>query len=39
MLNIIRRTWAKMSARGHEAAMTIQYSPKDLALIRKALQP
>jgi hypothetical protein len=39
MLNIIRRTWAKMSPRGHEMAMTIQFAAEDLALIKKALQP
>jgi hypothetical protein len=37
LLNIIRRTWAKMSTKGHEMAMTIQYSPQDLTIIRKAL--
>jgi hypothetical protein len=37
MLNIIRRTWAKMSQRGHEAALTLTLSDGDRALIAKAL--
>ena len=37
LIRILQRTWKKMSPRGHEAAMTIQYSPPQLALIKKAL--
>lgn len=38
MLGIIRRSWLKMSDKGHEAALSsIQFSPEDLALIKKAL--
>jgi hypothetical protein len=37
LLNILRRTWAKMSPQGHEAAMTIQFAPADRALVEKAL--
>jgi hypothetical protein len=37
MLNIIRRTWAKMSTRGHQAALQLKLSDEDLALINKAL--
>jgi hypothetical protein len=39
MLTILRRTWAKMSPRGHEAALALQYSPEIKALIGKALKP
>jgi hypothetical protein len=37
LLNIIRRTWAKISERGHEAAMTLKLAEGDMALIRKAI--
>ncbi|HMB94483.1 MAG TPA: DUF4202 domain-containing protein [Tepidisphaeraceae bacterium] len=37
LINIIRRTWAKMSPRGREAALTIKYSSQDLTLIQRAL--
>ncbi|MGA3066904.1 MAG: DUF4202 domain-containing protein [Tepidisphaeraceae bacterium] len=39
MLTILRRTWAKMSPRGHEAALQLNYSPELKALIGKALKP
>jgi hypothetical protein len=38
MINIIRRTWAKMSQRGHEAALTLHLSEDDVALIQRALR-
>lgn len=38
MLGIIRRSWLKMSDKGHEAALSsIEFSTEDLALIKKAL--
>ena len=37
LLNIIKRTWAKMSDKGRAAAMTLKLSPEGLSLIKKAL--
>ena len=37
LVSIIRKTWSKMTERGHEAALALDYSPEDLAVIRKAL--
>lgn len=37
MVNILRKTWRKMSRRGQDAAKTIEYSPRCAALLRKAL--
>jgi hypothetical protein len=37
MIGIIRRTWAKMSPRGHELALSLKYSSRDLELIQRAL--
>lgn len=38
MLGIIRRTWMKMSDRGHQAALSsIKFAEADLALIKKSL--
>lgn len=38
VVNILRRTWAKMSETGHEAAMGLPLSEDDRRLIAKALQ-
>ena len=38
MVNILRKTWKKMSGAGRQAALQIQYSPKCKALLRKALE-
>lgn len=38
LLNIIKRTWAKMSPRGQEMAMGLDLSDQDRALIGKALE-
>lgn len=38
LVRILQRTWKKMSERGHQAAMTIQFSASQMALIQKALQ-
>ena len=37
LLTILRRTWAKMSPHGHEAALSLKFSPEISALIAKAL--
>jgi len=35
--NIILKTWNKMSEKGHQAALKINYSPENLQLIKDAL--
>ncbi|MEY2868110.1 MAG: hypothetical protein RIR01_528 [Bacteroidota bacterium] len=35
--NIILKTWNKMSEKGHQAALQINYSPENLQLIKEAL--
>jgi len=37
ILNIIRKTWAKMSPRGHAAALSLRLSEKEMTLINRAL--
>jgi hypothetical protein len=37
VVDIVRKTWAKMSERGHAAALTIDLSPEALALVQRAL--
>ena len=37
LINILRRTWKKMSPRGREAAMGLNLSARDRVLIEKAL--
>lgn len=37
VLDIVRKTWAKMSAEGHEAALRLPLSPESLRLIKAAL--
>lgn len=39
MIPIIQKTWKKMSARGHEAALGLTLPPAASALIQKALLP
>lgn len=39
MINILRRTWVKMSDSGRDAAKTIRYTPRCKALLEAALQP
>src|SRR5581483_7007538 len=36
LLNILRRTWKKMSPRGHEAAMTLKLGERERKLVEKA---
>lgn len=37
LLDILRKTWKKMSERGHEAALKLDYTPEMLAVVKKAL--
>jgi len=37
LLGILRKTWRKMSDKGHEAALKLNYTPEILAVIQKAL--
>ena len=37
MINIVQKTWAKMSQRGHEAAQKLNYSAAGTAILTKAL--
>jgi hypothetical protein len=37
LIRILRRTWSKMSPRGHEAALALQLPPRERALIERAL--
>jgi hypothetical protein len=38
MIDIIQKTWKKMSAKGREVALAMKLPPEHLALIRQALQ-
>lgn len=38
MVRALRRTWRKMSDRGHEAALTLPLTPELLALVEEALR-
>ncbi len=37
LLDILRKTWKKMSGKGHEAALKLNYTPEMLAVVKKAL--
>ncbi len=37
LIDIVQKTWAKMSDNGHESALKINFSDKSLTLIQKAL--
>jgi hypothetical protein len=39
IINILRKTWRKMSPRGHEVAVTLPLGPEEKALLEKALTP
>ncbi|MGS2761967.1 DUF4202 domain-containing protein [Sinomicrobium sp. M5D2P9] len=39
VVDIVRKTWTKMSLPGQEAALELKLSPEVLSLINKALQP
>jgi len=38
LIPILQKTWSKMTEQAHEAALQLDYAPKDLAVIQKALQ-
>lgn len=37
LLGILRKTWLKMSEKGHAAALQLNYTPEMLAVVKKAL--
>jgi hypothetical protein len=37
IIDIVKKTWVKMSDKGHDAALKLNYTPKSLSLIQKAL--
>lgn len=37
IIDILKKTWVKMSDDGHEAALTLPYSEKSLELVKKAI--
>lgn len=37
VIDIIRKTWKKMSAKGHKAALKLKYSDKSMFLIKQAI--
>lgn len=37
LLDILRKTWKKMSEKGHEAALKLNYTPEMLVVVKKAL--
>jgi hypothetical protein len=39
LITILRKTWKKMSPRGQQAALQLDLSPTDRALLEKALAP
>jgi hypothetical protein len=39
VIEVVRKTWKKMSAKGHELALTLPFSPASLEIIKRALTP
>ena len=37
VVDIVRKTWRKMSPRGHEAALALELPPEATALVQRAL--
>lgn len=37
IIDIVQKTWGKMTEKGHEMALQLSYQSEDLALIQKAL--
>jgi hypothetical protein len=37
IIDILKKTWVKMSDKGHEAALKIKFSEKSLALVKQAI--
>ncbi|TXE14972.1 DUF4202 domain-containing protein [Seonamhaeicola algicola] len=38
VIDILQKTWKKMSEKGHEAALKLSFSNKNLQLVKKAIQ-
>ena len=38
VISIVQKTWKKMTAKAHDAALRLDYTSEDLAVIEKALQ-
>ncbi|WP_282135654.1 DUF4202 domain-containing protein [Seonamhaeicola maritimus] len=38
VIDILQKTWKKMSNKGHEAALKLNYSDKNLSLVKQAIQ-
>jgi hypothetical protein len=38
LIAIVQNTWKKMTKKGHEAALALDYPPEDIEVIRKALK-
>lgn len=38
LIPIVQKTWKKMTSKGHQAALALDYEPADLAIIQKALK-
>jgi hypothetical protein len=39
VIEVVRKTWKKMSAKGHELALRLPFSPASLELVKRALTP
>ena len=39
VIEVVRKTWKKMSAKGHELALTLPFEPAALELVQRALTP
>jgi hypothetical protein len=39
VIGVVQKTWKKMSAKGHELALTLPFSPASLELVKRALTP
>ena len=37
IVDIVQKTWGKMSEKGHDIALQLSYSDKGLSLVKKAL--
>jgi hypothetical protein len=37
IIDILKKTWIKMSDKGHEAALKLPFSEKSLALVKEAI--
>jgi hypothetical protein len=39
VIEVVQKTWKKMSAKGHELALTLPFSPASLEIVKRALAP